>query len=188
MWWCYPLCNRHNVLSWFFAVLSQYSTGSIPLHSDKLSWFRAIRSVLFLLNDLCLAEKQQIPMVYSLVWFVLPRSSIHQANMITITPPLWSSIHQANMITITPPLWSSIHQANMITITPPLWSSIHQANMITITPPLWSSIHQENMITITPPLWSSIHQANMITITPPLWSSIKDNVIYTRRRKHLDVH
>ena len=36
------------------------------LHSDTLSWFRVNTYVLLLLNAACLAEKQQIPILYSL--------------------------------------------------------------------------------------------------------------------------
>ena len=45
------------------------------LHSDTLFWFRANQSLLFLLNDACLAEKQQI-------------STTLEANTLTITPPM----------------------------------------------------------------------------------------------------
>jgi hypothetical protein len=37
-------------------------------HSSALPWFRAIQYLIFLLNAACLAEKQQIPIVLSLVW------------------------------------------------------------------------------------------------------------------------
>jgi hypothetical protein len=33
----------------------------MSLHSDTLFWFRSNQSLLFLLNAVCLAEKQQIP-------------------------------------------------------------------------------------------------------------------------------
>jgi hypothetical protein len=33
------------------------------LHSDTLFWFRANQSLLLLLNGVCLAEKQQIPIL-----------------------------------------------------------------------------------------------------------------------------
>jgi hypothetical protein len=32
----------------------------MSLHSDTLFWFRANQSLLFLLNDACLSEKQQL--------------------------------------------------------------------------------------------------------------------------------
>jgi hypothetical protein len=42
------------------------------LHSDTLSWFRANQSLLLLLNDAYLAEKQQIPiLVFGLTRHVL---------------------------------------------------------------------------------------------------------------------
>jgi hypothetical protein len=34
-------------------------------HSDRLSWFRANQSLLFLPYDACLAEKQQMPILLS---------------------------------------------------------------------------------------------------------------------------
>jgi len=98
MWWCYLLCNRPNMLSWFFCSvnpITQYSTVRHTAPFWQIIWFRAIRSVLFLLNDVYWAEKQQIPMSLSLVWFdrcSSPRSTILEASMLTITPPLWSSI------------------------------------------------------------------------------------------------
>jgi len=36
----------------------------MSLHSGTLFWFRANQSLLFLLNDACLAEKQQIPILH----------------------------------------------------------------------------------------------------------------------------
>jgi hypothetical protein len=38
----------------------------MSLHSDTLFWFRGNQSLLFLLNAACLAEKQQIPIVFGL--------------------------------------------------------------------------------------------------------------------------
>ena len=49
-------------------------------HPDTLSWFRANQSFLFLLTAVCLAEKQQIPILQSLVWpdrGSKPRSTAH---------------------------------------------------------------------------------------------------------------
>jgi hypothetical protein len=40
----------------------------MSLHLDTLFWFRANQSLLFLLNDAFLAEKQQISILYSFVW------------------------------------------------------------------------------------------------------------------------
>jgi hypothetical protein len=57
-------------------------------HSDILSWFRANQSLLFLLNVACLAEKQQIPFLLSLVWLdrgLNPRSTALEASTLTIT-------------------------------------------------------------------------------------------------------
>ena len=63
----------------------------MSLHSDTLFWFRANQSLLFLLNAACLAEKQQIPILYSLVWpdrGSNPWSTAHEASTLTITPPM----------------------------------------------------------------------------------------------------
>ena len=40
----------------------------MTLHSDTLFWFRANQFLLLLLNAACLAEKQQIQILLSLVW------------------------------------------------------------------------------------------------------------------------
>jgi hypothetical protein len=40
----------------------------MSLHTDTFSWFRANQYLLFLLNDVCLAEKQHIPILKCLVW------------------------------------------------------------------------------------------------------------------------
>ena len=60
-------------------------------HSDTLPWFEAYQSLLLLLNAACLAEKQQIPILLSLV---LPdrgsnsQSTVFEASMPTIIPPM----------------------------------------------------------------------------------------------------
>jgi len=55
-----------NMLSWIFIVLAHWKNNlqvDMSLHSDTLFWFRAKPSLLFLLNAVCLAEKQQIPIL-----------------------------------------------------------------------------------------------------------------------------
>jgi len=57
---CFVL-NQHTGL--YFVMLAHWNNSlrvDMSLHSDTLSWFRAKRSLLFLLNALCLVEKQQI--------------------------------------------------------------------------------------------------------------------------------
>ena len=60
-------------------------------HLDTLSWLRANQSLVFLLNAVCLAEKQQIPIWQSLGWpdrGLNPRSTTLEVSMLTITPPM----------------------------------------------------------------------------------------------------
>jgi hypothetical protein len=64
---------------------------NMSLHSDTLFWFRANQYVLFLRNAMCLAEKQQIPISYSLVWpdrGSNPRDTALEASTLTITPAM----------------------------------------------------------------------------------------------------
>ena len=64
----------------------------LSLHSDTLFWFRANKSLLFLLNAVCLAEKQQIPILYSLVWpdrGSIPWSTALEVSTLAIKPPMW---------------------------------------------------------------------------------------------------
>jgi hypothetical protein len=61
------------------------------LHSDTLFWFQANQSLLFLLNAAFLAEKQQIPILYSFVWQdrdSYPQSIALEASTLTITLPV----------------------------------------------------------------------------------------------------
>jgi len=55
-----------NTLSWMFIVLAHWNNSPriyISPHSDTLSWFRANQSLLLLLICVCLAEKQQTPIL-----------------------------------------------------------------------------------------------------------------------------
>ena len=64
----------------------------MSLHSHTLFWFQDNQSLLLLLNAACLAEKQQIPILSSLVW---PdqgsnhRSTTLEPSMLTITLHRW---------------------------------------------------------------------------------------------------
>ena len=64
---------------------------AMSLHSDTLSRFRANQYLLFHLNPACLAEKQQIPISYSLIWpdwGSNPLSITLEASTLTITQPM----------------------------------------------------------------------------------------------------
>ena len=81
-----------NTLNLIFIVLAHWNNCprvNMSLQSDIFSWFRANRSMPFLLEAACLAENQQIPILKSLVW---PDRSSNQRftglelTMQTITP------------------------------------------------------------------------------------------------------
>ena len=60
-------------------------------HLDTLFRFQANQSLLFLLNAACLAEKQQIPILQSLVWpdrGSNPRSTTLETSTLTIAPSM----------------------------------------------------------------------------------------------------
>jgi hypothetical protein len=82
------------MLSWIFIVLVYWNNSprvDMWPHSDTLSWIRANPSLLVLLSDACLAEKQQIPILKSLVCtdrYSNPRSIALEENMLTITPSM----------------------------------------------------------------------------------------------------
>ena len=67
------------------------SIGVLTSFSYSLFWFRANQSLFLLLNAACLAEKQQIPSLYSSVGpdrGSNPQSTALEASMLTITPPM----------------------------------------------------------------------------------------------------
>ena len=72
-----------NTLSWIAIVLAHWNNRSRVEMSDILYWFRTNQSLLFFLNAECLAEKQHIPGLWSLVWpdqDVNPRSIALEAS------------------------------------------------------------------------------------------------------------
>ena len=83
------------MLSLIFIVLAHWNNSlraDMSLHSDTLFWFRANQSLLFLLNVVCLAEKQQIPI---LVWPDLgsnPRLNALEVSTLTIMPLILNEI------------------------------------------------------------------------------------------------
>jgi hypothetical protein len=63
-WWWSLLCTRPTPLVCIFIVLDHWNNSlwiDMLTHSDPLSWLQANQSLLFLINTVCLAEKQQIP-------------------------------------------------------------------------------------------------------------------------------
>jgi hypothetical protein len=78
-----------------FHSVSPMKQQSAYRHVAPLGRFRATQSLLFLLNAACLAEKQQIPILKSLVWLDLgskPRSTAREASRLIITPPKWGDM------------------------------------------------------------------------------------------------
>jgi len=84
-----------NTCSWTFIVLAHWNNSPriyMSLHSDTLFYFLVNQSLLVLLNDTCLAEKQQIwcnLIVFGLTkpWFQLTiyRTRGEHANQIFVT-------------------------------------------------------------------------------------------------------
>jgi hypothetical protein len=74
----------------------------MSLHLDTLFWFRANQSLLFLLNDAFLVEKQQIPILHSFVWPDLgsyPQSIALEASTLTIMScEKKTTAHSQNML------------------------------------------------------------------------------------------
>ena len=81
---CFVL-DQHPKLDFYNSLKQQWDM------SDTLFWFRAIQSLVFLLDDVCLAEKQQVPILKSLVWTDRgsnPPSSALKESTLTIMPPM----------------------------------------------------------------------------------------------------
>jgi hypothetical protein len=80
-------------MSWILIVLAHWNNSlwvDMSLHSDPLFWLRANQYFLFLLNAACFAEKQQIPILKSLVWPDLgsnPWSTALETSTLTIITP-----------------------------------------------------------------------------------------------------
>jgi hypothetical protein len=54
--------DQHAELDFYSASFNSPRVD-MSLHSDTLFWFRANQSLLFLLNPVCLVEKQHIPIL-----------------------------------------------------------------------------------------------------------------------------
>jgi hypothetical protein len=63
------------ILSICIAHWNNSLSEDMSLHFDTLSSFGAHRSLFFLLNDVCLAEKQLIPILLSVIWPKLASNS-----------------------------------------------------------------------------------------------------------------
>jgi hypothetical protein len=79
----------HSFYITYYMLLININSSRIDmsLHSITLFWFRANQSLLFLLNAACLAEKQQIPILKSLVWpdrGSNPRSTALEASTLAL--------------------------------------------------------------------------------------------------------
>ena len=100
-WWWWSLCTRpiHWVDFWNW---NNSPRVDMSLHSDTLSWLWANQSLLVLFSVVCLAEKQQIPILYSLVWpdrSSNPRFIALESSTLTITPPMRSKFSCSNNTT-----------------------------------------------------------------------------------------
>ena len=66
-----PLYKTNTLSGFYFMELAHWNNSMrihMSPHADKLSGIRDNQSLLFHLNVACLAEKQLIPISYSLVW------------------------------------------------------------------------------------------------------------------------
>jgi hypothetical protein len=71
--------------------LTTVNVVDMSLHSDTLFLFRVNQYLLFLLNAAFLAEKQQIPILYSFVWqdgSSYPQTIALEVSTLTITLPM----------------------------------------------------------------------------------------------------
>ena len=102
-----------NTLSWIFKVLANWNNSprvDMSSHSDTIAWFPANQSLLFLLIAACLAEKQQIPIVYSLVLHYqarthdLPHSRRARSNHYITNEPTIYHTRGEHALTITLPM------------------------------------------------------------------------------------
>ena len=85
-WWWGPLCTRPTPLVGFFIVLAHWNNSprvDMSPHLDTLSWFQTNKSLLFILNAACLAEKKH---QFNSLWFD-PIGAL-EAKTLTITPPM----------------------------------------------------------------------------------------------------
>ena len=67
-WYVLPTLNKPYY--YYYVLVTHWNNSPrayMSLHSDTLSWFGAIRYLLFMLNAVCLAEEQQIPTSLSIV-------------------------------------------------------------------------------------------------------------------------
>jgi hypothetical protein len=87
---CFLLCTRTRLVGFLVLVHWNNSTQvDMSPYSNTLFWLRANQFLLLHLNAAYLAEKQQIPILESLVWPDLgpnPWSNALKANSLTITP------------------------------------------------------------------------------------------------------
>ena len=90
------------VLEWILiALVNWYISPRVDMspHFDILFWFRTNQSLLFILIAACLAEKQQIPILRSLVWPDLgsnTRYTTLEASTLTNTPHMWLAFNGNN--------------------------------------------------------------------------------------------
>jgi hypothetical protein len=91
-WWWGSFCNRQTRLIGFFLVLAHWNNSpqiDMSHHSDTISWFRAKQFLLFLLNDVCVAEKQQIYTNFVVFGLTRGKHANHYAFNVIRQPSCW---------------------------------------------------------------------------------------------------
>ena len=132
-----------NTLSWIFTVLAHWN-NSTP-HSDTLSWFRVNQSLLLFLNAACLAAKQQIPILSSLVWpdrGSNPRSTALEASTLILTSPMWLDCQYREVVT-----WWGQHVVFWPDRGSNPRSTALEASTLILTSPTWLDCQYREVVT-----------------------------------------
>jgi hypothetical protein len=120
-----------NTFSWIFLVLTHWNNSppvDISLHSD----IRASQSLFLLLNVVCLAENQQLPIYQSLVWTERGSNTRYAPlkwNTLTITQPMRFGIKTINKMENIPFHFTSQNYLNITYLVISLLNPLKQGHV-----------------------------------------------------------